>query len=188
MNVIVDPNRSRQAATVERKITAAVESKSITRVLFKRVDTIDAPASGQNLGHISWNGLYGDTDWNNYQAEYLTFRVSGIRFEVYDTEPSVSSFAVFGTYDIAGSTSATPEASLTTILDSPDSGIIPPGQGMRTFYWYPEGPRELGFYDTSSTSNDYGGLRYIASPVAGSGTNGKWRVITTYIVDFRSRT
>lgn len=107
---------------------------------------------------------------------------------MYDTEPTVNSFAVFGTYDIAGATAATPEASLTTVLDSPDSGIIPPGTGMRTFYWNAEGSRELGFYDTSTTAADFGGLRYYAGPVNGAATNGKWRIITTYIVDFRSRT
>lgn len=187
--VVVAQNGNPQAARIERQIASLMQSKSITRVLFKRVDTVDAPATSSNMGTFSFPQLYGDSDWASYVAQYLTFRVSAIKFEVYDTQPNVPAFAVFGTYSVAPGSTASPAATLTSVIDSPDAGQIPPGEGLRTFYWSAEGPLELGFDSTSQTTVDFGGLRYGVFPSGGAGaTSGKYRIISTFVVDFRSRT
>lgn len=187
--VVVAQNGNPQAARMERQIASLMASKSITRVLFKRVDTVDAPASASNMGMLSFSALYGDTDWPSFTSQYLTFRVSGIKFEVYDTQPSTPAFAVFGTYSIAAGNTAIPSTNLANVIDSPDSGQVPPGEGVRMFYWAAEGPVELGFNSTSQTTVDFGGLRYGVFPSGGAGaTSGKYRIITTFVVDFRSRT
>lgn len=185
--VVVAPNGSMQAARIERQIKALHDSKSITRVLFKRVDTVDAPASASNMGTFTFSALYGDSDWSTFTSQFLTFRVSSIKFEVYDTQPNVPAFGVFGTFSVSpGAT--TPGFTLTNVLDSPDSMQIPPGEGIRCFYWKAEGPLELGFNSTGQTTVDYGGLRYGVFPSGGAGaTSGKYRIITTFVVDFRSR-
>jgi hypothetical protein len=174
---------------MERQIAALQQSKSITRVLFKRVDTLDAPASASTMGTFSFPSLYGDSDWAAYTAQYLTFRVSGIKFEVYDTQPNVPAFALFGTYSVAPGNTAAVATNLASVVDSPDAMQVPPGEGVRNFYWSAEGPLELGFQNTSQTTIDFGGLRYGVFSSGGAGaTAGKYRIITTFVVDFRSRT
>jgi hypothetical protein len=187
--VVIAPSANPLAARLERQIAAMVQSKSITRVLFKRVDTLDALATGSNLGAFSFANLYGDSDWATYTAQYLTFRVSGIKFEVYDTQPNVPAFALFGTYSVAPANTGPVSTSITNVTDSPDAAQVPPGEGLRCFYWNAEGTLENNFNATSQTALDLGGLRYdVVSSGGGGATAGKYRIISTYVVDFRSRT
>jgi hypothetical protein len=187
--VVVTPTANPQAMRVDRQLAALMQSKSITRVLFKRVDTLDAPATGNTMGQYGFSSLYGDTDWAAFTAQYLTFRVSAIKYEVYDTQPNVPAFAMFGTYSIAPGNTGPVSTNLTNVVDSPDAAQVPPGEGIRCFYWTAEGPLEQGFNATSQTTIDFGGLRYGVYASGGTGaTSGKYRIITTFVVDFRSRT
>jgi hypothetical protein len=129
-------------------------------------------------------------DFVSLSAQFQTFRVKRIRFDVYDVNPGVSAGAVWSTWHDVTSTSSQYVPTFQQTVDAPDSQIVPPGTGKATFVWTAKGTAENEFQSTANNSGvtqlDFGGLRYWIPGQAATGS--KYAVVVKAIVDFRGRT
>jgi len=128
-------------------------------------------------------------DFVSISAQFETFRIRGIRFDVYDINPTNVVAAWFSTFHDEFGASAQPVFASGSVIDGPDSQIVPPGTGKITLYWRATGTNENRFVTTDQNSVSFppaffGGLRYA---LPGSTTGGKFQVVVKAIVDFRGR-
>lgn len=174
---IVPNGEGMREQKVERQIAALKESQSTTRLqikttFFQGVETTDAS------GQYSWQDVRGSDEFSSLAVQFQKYRVVAFRFDVYDYNPSAPGLGIFGTYHggpLSGSGQYT---------DLPDSGTVPPGTGVKSWYWYPNGPLEHSWYAVDDDVTDYGGLGYY---VFGGTSAAKYSVIVSAIVDFRGR-
>lgn len=123
-------------------------------------------------------------------SQFETYRVKRIRFDIYDINPSVSNATFWSTFHDSFSSGSQFVPTQASVIDGPDSQIIPPGTGKISLFWTAKGTAENEFQNTFSNSGitaiDFGGLRY--SIPAGGAVTAKFFVVCKAIVDFRGRT
>jgi len=126
-------------------------------------------------------------DFTSFAAQFETYRIAAIRFEVYDFNPSNIVVAVFSTqHDVIPSTATYASPTFATVIDAPDSQLIPPGTGKAVFDWFAHGTEENEFQsDSIPIINDFGGLRFFLNSAAA--VAGKYLIVTKAVVDFRGR-
>lgn len=174
---IVPGGEGSREQKVERILAAIKESQSTTRVQLK--DSFFAsPAAGPIINKYSYTNIASTDDYSSLAQQFTKFRVVCFKFDVYDFNPGLPSLGIFGTYHGAAN-----PGSLGEITDVADSSVVPPGTGMRSYYWYPSGPLEHSWFDVA-TPNDFGGLVYY---LYGGNPGSKYEVIVSAVVDFRAR-
>jgi hypothetical protein len=183
MNVRVVPEgEGARAEKVERQLAADKQSQSTTRVVVKRYDTFGVLTTDRFIS-VSFAQATQEPDFASLAAQYRTFKVSGIKFDIKDINPSLAAQNLFGTYhDPEAPTTPT----VSSLVDQPDTKVISGGTGQLSLYWYPSGPLENSWFSTQiSPPEDFGGLHaYVA---AGTAAALKYTCVTSYILDFRSR-
>lgn len=177
---LVPENEGNRAEKVNRQITAYKETQGQIRVVVKA--NFPANLGTATVTRYSFANLRTEGDFVALSAQFRTYKVAGIRFDVYDADPLNSSYGLLiGTYHTVDPTSVPSNKS--QVEDLPDSGIVPNGEGLRSWFWYPTGPLENSWYQVNDNSVDFGGLA-INLP-AGDGM--KFDTVISYIVDFRAR-
>lgn len=129
-------------------------------------------------------------DFSSMAAQFQTFRIKRIRFDIYDTNPSLSASAYWSTFHDVNTTNSQYVPTFGAVVDAPDSQIIPPGSGKVSLIWTAKGTEENTFQSTNNTTPaplDFGGLRYNITGLPGVSSNTKYQVIVKAIVDFRGR-
>ncbi len=178
---VVDSDVDHRALKVERMIRAVREAQSFTRVLVKGRTTIDIP-SADTTGQIDFLAIFTTDEFASYSAQYRAFRVSAIKYDVFDIAPNNVTRCVFGVYHTVNNNRPTIAGE---VFDLPDSTEIAPGTGRHVYYWYPSGVQERQFLSTEGATVNYGGLAYT---ITGSATPApKYDIVFTYVLDFRAR-
>jgi hypothetical protein len=188
---VVDDYAGTDAAYIDRCLGDLQNSHSqITMLIQTQVPITPSSGSGQN-NFYSATLIRASDDLASVSAQFQTYRIRAIRFDVYDINPSLSTANVWSTFhDVL---SSTPSAfTFDQVTDGPDSQTIPPGSGKVSFYWRAKGTTENEFQSLSASSSggappfDFGGLR-VALGAATTSTP-KYQLIVKALVDLRGRT
>lgn len=186
---VVDPDSGTDGAYVDRCISTLQNSHSAVVVLCSDYVTLNtgSAVSGLVAGTLSLANIRNMDEFASMAAQFETFRVRAIKFDVYDINqgnPATNAFSTF--HDVAQPGSSFTPPPLATTIDGPDAKNVPPGLGRQSFYWRAKGTLENEFQSTDvGASLDFGGLRY---GFFGTQTSTpKFQIITRAIVDFRGR-
>lgn len=180
---MVPENEGNRAEKVERMIAAYKESQAITRVIIRAQIGLNTVTTTL-VGAWSFANVKGLPDFEAMAGLYESYKVAGIRFDIFDQNPSVTSNSLFATFHQRG-TGGGPN-SYAQVADSPDVTEVAPGTGKKSLYWYPSGPLEHSYSGTSSSDNtDYGGLVFALPAVSSSAA--KYSVLAAFVIDFRAR-
>jgi len=171
---------------VDRILSSLQNSHSQTRLLCSDSYTIAVPTAAQVNAIVAGSQVRTSDDFNSIAAQFETFRVKAIRFDIYDVNPAGLGTAFWGTFHDEYLTSAQPTFTSGDVVDSPDGQIVPPGTGKITLTWMAKGTRENDFTTITQPSTDFGGLRYSVN-AATVAVPGKYQIFWKAIVDFRGR-
>jgi len=187
---VVDEYAGTEGAYIDRCIMDLQNSHSqITMLIQTQVPVTPSSGSGQN-NFYSGSLIRSSDDYSSVSAQFQTFRIRAIRFDVYDINPSLSVANVWSTFhDVLSTTPST--FSFDQVTDGPDSQTIPPGSGKVSFYWRAKGTTENEFQSATAASSggspplDFGGLRTALG--AATTSTPKFQLIVKALVDFRGR-
>jgi len=188
--VIVQESNAQDTMRFDRVMTALTQSQSLIDLLVDDQFSIDVSSTISPGVGLTYNfvNIVATDDFQSLLQQYNLFRVKGIRFDIYDTNPNTGSgTAFFSTYHVAGGQTQNMPA-LNDVVDGPDSGIVPPGQGKLSLTWMSKDIHERDFQATASPGayTNYGGLRaYVTQGT--TATTARWRVIVKAHVQFRGR-
>jgi hypothetical protein len=170
---------------VERILSHLQNSHSQTRLLCSDCYTVGIPTGSATNAIVAGSQVRISDDFASVAAQFETFRVTAIRFDIYDVNPNSVGTAFFGTFHDEYTTATQPVFSSADVVDSPDGQLVPPGSGKLTLTWMAKGFRENDFISVLGNV-DFGGLRYSVQPATTAVTN-KYQVYWKAIVDFRGR-
>ena len=178
---MVPDGEGTRAEKVNRMLASVKEQQGQIRVVVKGSSNVGLGTAG--VVTVNFDGLRVQADFVSIAAQFRTAKVSGIRFDVYDINPAANQPGiVIGTYH--GRTAGDAPTTFGNVTDLSDSRLVPVSEGVYTWYWYPTGPAEESWYSTTDSVTNFGGL---ALYLPASGTQPKYQVITSWIVDFRAR-
>lgn len=186
---VVDDDAGGDSAYVNRCITQMQNSHSQVTLICSDTFTLStgAAASGLVAGSYTGSGVRAMDEFVSIAAQFDTYRIRAIRFDVYDINQSIAATNVYSTFhDVAPSGTSFAPPPLATTVDGPDSKNVAPGTGREHFYWVARGTNEQLFQATdASGAADFGGLRWgFFSPTL---STAKYQVVVKAIVDFRGR-
>jgi len=183
---VVDPHSGLDGARMDRILGQMQNSHSQIRVICGESRQLNSATTGSG-GTVTGVDVRSWDDFVSFAAQFETYRIAAIRFEIYDFNPANTVVAVFSTqHDVVASPLTYTAPSFANVIDAPDSQVVPPGTGKAVFDWFAHGTEENGFQsDTISPVNDYGGLRFYLNSAAG--VSGKYLIVSKAVVDFRGR-
>jgi len=183
---VVDPHQGLDGARMDRILGQMQNSHSQIRVICGESRQLNSATTGSG-GTVTGVDVRTWDDFVSFAAQFETYRIAAIRFEVYDFNPSNVVVAVFSTqHDVIPSPSVYSAPTFANVIDAPDSQVVPPGTGKVVFDWFAHGTEENGFQsDTINPINDYGGLRFYLNQAAA--VSGKYLIVSKAVVDFRGR-
>jgi len=178
---VVDQDEGSDDVRVSNMLTTYAASEGQIRVVCGNRTELTYTAGASNV--FGYDSLAGSDDFISFAAQYQEFRVRGIRFTVYDVQPSSAATInyIATWHQIGGTVPSTQD----NIVDRPDARSIAPGAGHVRLSWLGHGTPEMDFQSTA-TYNSLGGLVIYASPAAAI-TGTKYLLVAKYIVDFRGR-
>jgi hypothetical protein len=181
---VLDDYAGNDSGRIERMIGDVQNSQAQARILCSDVYTVNVPAVTTGA-LIAASQVQVTDDFTSMAAQYETFRVRAIRFDIYDINPSLSAVGFFGTFHASYLSNAQPTYTSAAVVDSVDGQLVPPGTGKLSLTWMAKGTREMGFNSTTAPVQDFGGLRY---SINGQVTTGaKYQVYFKALVDFRGK-
>lgn len=185
---IMDDYAGQDGAKFDRVISQLQNSHSQTRIMCTSAFGQATQTTGGDTGLV-WSGVNvrASDEFVAMATQFQTYRITMIRFDIYDVAPNTGVYAEFSTFHDVAPNYPTP--TFAQVIDAPDSQNVPPGQGKLTLIWRAKGTLENQFQSTgnlvTSSPSDFGGLRgaYGVATVAGS----KYWIIAKAVVDFRGR-
>lgn len=176
-----DQYAGRDSGRVFRQISAAQNNQSLCTIVCGDLFSVNAATTGASTV-FSFNSITATDDFVSLAAQFNTFRVRGIMFDIYDVNPTVVAIGTMATFHqsnsiVAGHTQA-------NIMDRPDSQLVAPGSGKITLYWRPKGTEENNFQGVGGFT-DFGGMSINVPGVTTAAT--KYQIAMKAIVDFRAR-
>lgn len=182
---VVDQYAGTDGAKFDRILASMQNSHSQIRTICSGTASF-ALATAGGSAYFSSATIRATDDFQAFASEFETYRITAIRYDVYDFNPALVGTVILSTWhDVVPSGSA-PVISLDNVIDGPDSQIVAPGTGKISFTWTAKGSAENEFQTTTAPGiEDFGGLRAAspAAPVAGP----KLQIIVKAVVDFRGR-
>lgn len=186
---IVDDYAGNDGLKMDRVLSQLQNSHSQVRILANDSFTLSTTAAvGGTTGIIAGSQVRIFDEFVSMASQFETFRISMIRYDIYDINPGQATANAFGTFHDVYTTANQPTFALATVLDSPDSQAVPPGTGKVSLIWKAKGTLENTFQSTNLTAvpaEDFGGLRF-ALPQATAAAQ-KYLVMVKAVVDFRAR-
>lgn len=178
---VVDKDEGTDDIVLQRIIQAYKVSEGQIRVVCGVRNEI-ATSNTVTPGTISFLDLVGSDDFISFAQQYVEFRVRGIRFDVYDVNPSSApTINYWATYHTVDSTVA---STIEDIMDRPDCRSVPPGEGRISLAWLAHGIPEMAFQNTGSYQR-LGGL--VFNTQSTSTVSPKYTIMAKFVVDFRGR-
>jgi hypothetical protein len=184
---IADPVAGKDGLRVDRMISSLKESESQCRIMTGSTLDFSTPTTADALGSFGFDEIFASDDFSTMIQQWNLFRVSAIKFDIYDINPTVAVNNTWGVWH-DNYEGAVPAYTRQNMVDLPDSRVLSSGTGQTTLYWVPHGTAEQQFQAASSSGSavqKYGGLRYF---VAQNAVNvPKYVVVVHAVVDFRGR-
>jgi len=183
---VIDPHTGLDGARMDRILGAMQNSHSQIRVICGESRQLNSATTSAG-GTVTGTDVRNTDDFTSFAAQFETFRIAAIRFEVYDFNPANVVVAVFSTqHDVIPTGSSYAAPTFANVIDAPDSQLIPPGTGKVVFDWFAHGTLENEFQSDSITPiQDFGGLRFYLN--SAGAVSGKYLIVTKAVVDFRGR-
>jgi hypothetical protein len=181
---VLDQYAGTDSGRIARMFNNIQNSQAQTRVVCSDCYTVVAATTATNA-NVSASQVATTDDFLSLIAQYETYRVTAIQFDIYDVNPSLSATGFFGTFHDNFTSSAQPTYTAAAVVDSIDGQIVPPGTGKLTLTWMARGSDEMGFNRANSPYQDFGGLRYSINAATTAGP--KYQVYFKAIVDFRGK-
>lgn len=184
---VMDDYAGNDGAKFDRVLSQLQNSHSQVSICVSDEFTIGV-GTGNTNSILAGSQVRVMDDFTSLSAQFQTFRIKRIRFDIYDINPSLSAVAVWSTFHDVNSTGAQYVPTFSNVIDAPDSQVVPPGAGKLSLVWTAKGTEENTFQSTASTTPvplDFGGLRY--SIVGQPTTGNKYMIVVKAIVDFRGR-
>lgn len=181
---VLDDYAGTDSGRVERMLGDLQNKQGQTRVLCSDCYTVNVGTVTANA-NISASQIALTDDFVSLAAQFETYRVTAIRFDIYDVNPSLPAVGFFGTFHDVYTSASQPTYTSASVVDSIDGQLVPPGDGKLSLTWTARGTRELGFNQAVSPFQDFGGLRYSINGQTGTGA--KYQVYFKAIVDFRGK-
>jgi len=182
---VVDEYAGPDGVKVDRILSSMQNSHSQIRVLCSDSFTFNT-ATATASAYYSCNAVRNTDDFASFAAQFETYRIVSIRFDVYDVNPGNPTPVALSTWHDVIPSGSTLTVTVPGVLDAPDSQLVPPGSGKVALTWMARGTTENQFLSDApgSTPPDFGGLR-AASPAGTAGS--KLYIIMKAVVDFRGR-
>jgi len=183
---VLDEYAGSDGAKLDRILAQLQNSHSQVRILCADNFGIAPIPGGGTSGNYTFVNIAATDEFVSLAVQFQTFRVTAIRFDVYDTNNTVSVSSMFSTFHDQTTGSFT-NLTQAQIVDRPDAQVVPSGVGKVSFTWFARGALEEEFQSTTSTSpkySDFGGLSYFIG--SGASTQ-KYQVVMKAVVDFRGR-
>lgn len=182
---IVDQYAGTDGARMDRILESLQNSHSQIRILCNDSFTFN-PTTAATNAYFSFGNIRGTDEFASEAAQFETYRVTGIRFDVYDVNPSNPTPVAVSTFHDVIASGSSETVTFAAVLDGPDSQLVPPGTGKVSLTWMARGSTEMEFQATASSATpmDFGGLR-VSSPPGTAGT--KLFIVMKAVVDFRGR-
>lgn len=186
---VMDEYSGTEGAKMERQLNHLISSESQITVLCAGTYALDVSTAAPINQIYGWAEVRATDDFISMRAQFNTYRVRSVRYDIYDINPSLSANGFFSTFHEVYNPGGVPVYSFSDVVDGPDSQLVPPGTGKARLTWTGHTTLERGFQDTTPDSDalspDFGGLR--ASVFQGTTAGSKYRVVMKAIVDFRGR-
>jgi len=187
---VVDEYAGNDGARVERMLSQLQNSHSQIRVLCSETFNQNTQTAAY-ISTFSGAQVRGTDDFQSFAAQFETYRIMAIRFDVYDVQPGNPTPVFFSTWHDQILYNAVPTFTQANVLDGPDSQLVGPGAGKATLTWFAKGSTETGFQSdfAASAPLDFGGIRVAAAAGASGFTSNspKIQIIMKAVVDFRGR-
>lgn len=185
----MDQNAGTDGAYIDRCITDLQNSHSQITVLCQDTFTLNSPTTAAT-GILAGPQIVNFDEFQSFAAQFETFRIRAIRFDVYDINPANTAIAWFSTFHDQFTAANQANFTQANVVDGPDSQTVPPGTGKTSFFWRAHGVLENEFVtdDDSSVSlatQFFGGLRFAST--ASSANTSKYSIVIKALVDFRGR-
>lgn len=185
---VVDPIAGGDGAKMDRQLAHMQNTADHIQVLVSDSFAIDTTVDARN-GTFDWRSIRQFDDFLSMAAQFNTYRIRSIRFDIYDVNPSLTAVAYWSTYHDQYNAANPPAFTVVDVIDGIDSQIVPPGTGKIQLTWMAHTLNERGYYDVNASSpqdaHDFGGLRYSQVGIGSVAT--KYRVSIKAFVDFRGR-
>jgi len=185
---VIDQLAGSDGAYIDRCISDLQNSHSQITVLIQDSYVLNSGTSAVNATYAGPQVAVTD-DFGSFSAQFETFRIRAIRFDIYDINPSNPAVGWFSTFHDQFTAGAQPSFVAGSVIDGPDSSIVPPGTGKISLYWRAHGTLENQFVtDTTQSgavaSQYFGGLR---ASIAAASSAAKFQIVIKALVDFRGR-
>jgi len=182
---ILDQYSGTDGAKFDRIMSGMQNSHSQIRTICQGTASFTLSTSG-GTAYFSAAVIRATDDFQAFASEFETYRITAVRFDVYDINPALVGAVFLSTWHDVVPSGSSPVITADNVLDGPDSQIVPPGTGKVSFTWTAKGSQENDFQTTTAPGiEDFGGLR-AASPAA-SAAGSKLQIVIKAIVDFRGR-
>jgi len=183
---VVDQYSGTDGARVDRIISQLQNSHSQIRLLCTDSFAINSSTVDVN-GNLAGSQIRLFDEFTTISTQFETFRIAAVRYDVYDINPSNVVTGAFSTFHDVATTGNQLAFTFPSVIDGPDSQIVPPGTGKISFTWVAHGTAENQFLSDDSNAAqqlDFGGLRY---SILAASTAIKYRIVVKAVVDFRGR-
>lgn len=183
---IIDPHQGLDGARMDRILGQMQNSHSQIRVICGDSTQINS-ATTNNGAFYTHANIRTTDDFTAFDDQFETYRITAIRFEIYDFNPANVVVAAFSTqHDVVATPKVYSPPTFANVVDAPDSQVVAPGTGKVVFDWFAHGTTELGFQSTTvDPIQDFGGIRWYLNQA--STAAGKYQVVVKAVVDFRGR-
>lgn len=184
---VADSAAGADGLRVDRMISAIKDSESQMRIMVGDIIDLGIPSSADTLSSYGFDQIVACDDFVSMAQQFNLFRITAIKFDVYDNNPSVAAYNGWGVWH-ENYNSSSLAYTRANIADLPDSRVISGGTGQTTLYWLAHGTAENQFQNAfagNSTLNRFGGLKYFIGN-GGTAVN-KYTVQVHAVVDFRGR-
>jgi len=184
---VLDDYAGNDGAKFDRILSDMQNKHSQVRLLCTGVFPLVTTTAGY-VESSSHPFVRGTDDFISMAQQFETYRVTAIRYDIYDINSGNIATGFFSTWhdDVANGTTITFTSA--TVYDAPDSQTVPPGTGKISLIWRARGTFENLFQSvvpSGGSPRNFGGLRYSVNP--GPNDTAKYQVIVKAVVDFRGR-
>lgn len=186
---VVDEYAGSAGARLDRILASIQNSHSQTRLICGDYYGINSSTTAAVNRVISQGSIFATDDFTSMAAQFETYRVVAVRYDVYilGTQSGYAAFSTFHDDTIGVHSNFT----IDQTIDGPDSQVPSAGQGKIQLTWMATGTAENQFLPTggalSTSFTDFGGLRASLGTTSVAASPA-YQIVMKAVVDFRGRT
>lgn len=176
---IQDQYAGADSVKIERQISFAQNTHSLTTIVIGGLLSVNATTTTATTT-FSFSDIGSSDDFASMSAQFNTFRVRSMMFDIYDVNPNVLAIGTMSTFHQSNASPAPQTQG--AIMDRPDSQLVAPGTGKVMLFWRAKGTEENNFQGVNGFF-DFGGMSINVPSVTTAAT--KYQIAYKCVVDFR---